>query len=68
LPAAAIFAFVAQSYPQARLAPLNDLFDFARVQAFNSYLCATVHVAHAHSAFTSCARSTVPRTPMSSKC
>jgi glutathione S-transferase len=44
----AILAFVAQSFPEARLAPLDDAFDFARVQAFNSYLCATVHVAHAH--------------------
>ena len=44
----AILAFIAQSYPAARLAPLDDAFDFARVQAFNSYLCSTVHVAHAH--------------------
>ena len=44
----AILAFVAQTYPGARLAPLDDLFAFARVQAFNSYLCSTVHVAHAH--------------------
>jgi len=44
----AILAFIAQSFPQARLAPLDDAFRFAEVQAFNSYLCATVHVAHAH--------------------
>ena len=44
----AILAFVAQSFPQARLAPLDDPFAFAQVQAFNSYLCSTVHVAHAH--------------------
>jgi glutathione S-transferase len=44
----AILAFIAQSFPKARLAPLDDAFAFARVQAFNSYLCATVHVAHAH--------------------
>jgi glutathione S-transferase len=44
----AILAFIAQSYPAAQLAPLRDPFEFARVQAFNSYLCATVHVAHAH--------------------
>jgi glutathione S-transferase len=44
----AILAFVAQSHPAAGLAPLDDLFAFARVQAFNSYLCATVHVAFAH--------------------
>jgi glutathione S-transferase len=44
----AMLAFIAQSYPQARLAPLDDPFAFAQVQAFNSYLCSTVHVAHAH--------------------
>jgi glutathione S-transferase len=44
----AILAFVAQSFPKAKLAPLDDPFVFARVQAFNSYLCSTVHVAHAH--------------------
>jgi len=44
----AILAFVAQTYPGARLAPLDDPFAFAGVQAFNSYLCSTVHVAHAH--------------------
>jgi glutathione S-transferase len=44
----AMLAFIAQSFPQARLAPLEDAFAFAQVQAFNSYLCSTVHVAHAH--------------------
>ena len=44
----AILAFVAQSFPAAQLAPLDDPFAFAQVQAFNSYLCATVHVARAH--------------------
>jgi glutathione S-transferase len=44
----AILAFIAQSLPQARLAPLDDPFLFAQVQAFNSYLCSTLHVAHAH--------------------
>lgn len=44
----AILAFIAQSFPAARLAPLEDAFAFAQVQAFNSYLCSTVHVAHAH--------------------
>ena len=44
----AILAYVAQSFPDARLAPLDDPFTFAKVQAFNSYLCSTVHVAHAH--------------------
>ena len=44
----AILAFIAQSFPQAGLAPVEDPFAFARIQAFNNYLCATVHVAHAH--------------------
>lgn len=44
----AILAFVAQCFPDSGLAPLDDPFEFARVQAFNNYLCATVHVAHAH--------------------
>jgi glutathione S-transferase len=44
----AMLAFIAQSFPQAKLAPLEDAFAFAETQAFNSYLCATVHVAHAH--------------------
>jgi glutathione S-transferase len=44
----ALLAYIAQSFPQAKLAPLDDAFAFAQVQAFNSYLCATVHVAHAH--------------------
>lgn len=44
----AMLAFIAQSYPQAGLAPLDDPFAFAEVQAFNSYLCSTVHIAHAH--------------------
>jgi glutathione S-transferase len=43
-----MLAFVAQSFPEACLAPLDDPFAFAEVQAFNSYLCSTVHVAHAH--------------------
>ncbi|WP_407159220.1 glutathione S-transferase family protein [Bradyrhizobium sp. STM 3557] len=44
----AILAFIAQSFPKARLAPVDDAFAFAQVQSFNSYLCSTVHVAHAH--------------------
>jgi glutathione S-transferase len=44
----AILAFIAQTFPQAKLAPIEDAFAFAEVQAFNSYLCSTVHVAHAH--------------------
>lgn len=44
----AMLAYIAQSYPKAKLAPLDDAFAFAQAQAFNSYLCSTVHVAHAH--------------------
>jgi glutathione S-transferase len=44
----AILAFIAQSFPRAGLAPLQDPFAFAELQSFNSYLCATLHVAHAH--------------------
>ncbi len=44
----AILAYIAQSFPAAGLAPLDDAFAFAQVQAFNSYLCSTLHVAHAH--------------------
>jgi glutathione S-transferase len=44
----AILAYIAQTYPEARLAPLDDAFAFGQMQAFNSYLCSTVHVAHAH--------------------
>jgi glutathione S-transferase len=43
----AILAYIAQAHPQARLMP-EDPWDFAQAQAFNSYLCSTVHVAHAH--------------------
>ena len=44
----AILAYIAQTHRKAALAPLDDAFAFARLQAFNSYLCSTVHVAHAH--------------------
>ena len=44
----AILGYIAQRWPQAGLAPLDDPYAFAQAQAFNSYLCSTVHVAHAH--------------------
>ncbi|WP_119418844.1 glutathione S-transferase family protein [Desertibaculum subflavum] len=44
----AILVFLAQLFPAARLAPIDDPFAFAEMQSFNSYLCSTVHVAHAH--------------------
>jgi glutathione S-transferase len=46
----ALLQYVAQSFPQARLAPLEDAFLLAKMNEFNSYLCSTVHVAHAHGA------------------
>lgn len=46
--APAILTYIAQSYPQARLAPFDDPFAFAQVQAFCAYLCSWVHPAAAH--------------------
>ena len=44
----ALLLYLCQRFPQAGLAPLDSLFATAQMQAFNNYLCATVHVAHAH--------------------
>ena len=44
----AMLGFVAQSFPKANLALMDDPFAFAQVQSFNSYLCSHLHVAHAH--------------------
>ena len=44
----ALLVFVAQRFPAAELAPLAEPFALAQMQEFNSYLCSTVHVAHAH--------------------
>ncbi|MEQ1613415.1 MAG: glutathione S-transferase family protein [Hyphomicrobiaceae bacterium] len=44
----AMLVFIAQSFPDKRLAPISDPFAFAKLQSFNSYLCSTLHVAHAH--------------------
>lgn len=46
--APAILTYIAQLYPAARLAPFDDAFTFAQVQAFNAYLCSWVHPAAAH--------------------
>lgn len=43
----AILTFIAQSAPQAKLLP-EDPFVYAQAQSFNSYLCSTVHINHAH--------------------
>lgn len=44
----ALLQYIAQRHPEAGLAPLDDLYALAEMNAFNSYLCSTVHVAHAH--------------------
>ena len=44
----AMLVYIAQTHPAAELAAMDDPFAFARLQAFNSYLASTAHVAHAH--------------------
>src|SRR5258708_12990361 len=44
----AMLAYIAQSFPQAKLAPLDDAFEFPKVQAFTTYLCSPAHVPPAH--------------------
>ncbi len=44
----AILGYVAETCPQAGLAPLGDAFAMARMLAFNSYLAGWVHPAAAH--------------------
>ena len=44
----ALLQYIAQAFPQAKLAPLDDAFLLAKGNEFNSYLCSTVHVNHAH--------------------
>src|SRR5471030_151683 len=44
----AMLVFVAQSFPASKLAPMDDPFLFAEIQAFNSYLCSSLHINHAH--------------------
>lgn len=43
----ALLAFIGQRFASAGIIPA-DPFEFARVQEFNLYVAATVHVAHAH--------------------
>lgn len=42
---AAILAYVAQLFPHARLAPVEDAFAFARFNAFNGFLGSSLHPA-----------------------
>ncbi|MGU5714972.1 glutathione S-transferase family protein [Aeromonas taiwanensis] len=44
----ALLLYVAQCFPEAQLAPLDDTFLLARMQEVHSFLASTVHVAHAH--------------------
>ena len=44
----ALLHYVAQTHPQANLAPLNDPFALARMQEFNAFLASTLHISHAH--------------------
>lgn len=46
----AILLYVAQKYPKAQLAPLDDADALSQVNSFNAYMSSTVHVAHAHGA------------------
>jgi len=44
----AILTYIALLHPESVLALPADPFRFAEIQSFNLYLCATLHVAHAH--------------------
>ncbi len=44
----ALLVYIAQTHPDSVLALPADPFAFAKLQEFNNYLCATVHVNHAH--------------------
>jgi len=44
----ALLVYIAQTHPDAKLAPFDDAFAFAQMQGFAAYLASTVHVAHAH--------------------
>ncbi|MFC5708441.1 glutathione S-transferase family protein [Aeromonas eucrenophila] len=44
----ALLLYVAQRFPAAQLAPMDDPFLLARMQEVNSFLASTVHVSHAH--------------------
>ncbi len=42
----AILLYIAQTHPKTGLAPLDDPFALARLNAFCAYLCSTVHPSH----------------------
>jgi glutathione S-transferase len=43
-----ILGYIAQTFPDAKLADNDDSFAFGDMQAFNLFLATTVHVAYAH--------------------
>lgn len=44
----ALLLYLAQTHPQGGLAPLDDPFALAELQAVTAWFCSTVHVNHAH--------------------
>jgi glutathione S-transferase len=44
----AILAFLAQTFPQANIAPVSDPFGMAQVNSFNGFLSSSLHPAFAH--------------------
>ena len=44
----AILTYLAHAFPEKQLLPFNDPFAIGKVQSLNAYICATLHVAHAH--------------------
>lgn len=43
-----ILGYIAETFPQAKLAPLGDAFAMADMQAFNIFIASSLHVAFAH--------------------
>ncbi|MEH6526590.1 MAG: glutathione S-transferase family protein [Sneathiella sp.] len=44
----AILLYIAQRFGNDVFPPPADLYEFAQLQSFNSYLCSTAHINHAH--------------------
>ena len=43
-----MLVYVAQAFRRPELALMDDPFDFAEVQAINSYFCSGLHINHSH--------------------
>jgi len=43
-----ILGWIAQTYPDAKLKPEGDFFNFSEMQSFNMYLATTIHIAFSH--------------------